>query len=123
MKAFGLGVAAFFTGILSVVGSEVTSFIWLDIGTMDLTGNFFLLVVVPAHLIAQGVVISLFAPLYRNNPKVYLAIHTVVAMGLYGAFLNFAANPVSDILVYEVSTLGTILFWSFVNRGRIFRST
>ena len=120
MKAFGLGLATFFAGIFSVVASEGLSFIWLDLGPMDLTGNFFMLVVIPAHLIAQGIFVSLGAPLLRKNARLHVGIYAFAALLLYGWFLNFAFNPLSDILVYLASTSVTIAFWCFINRKRIF---
>lgn len=120
MKTLGIGFLVFLGAFVFVVLSELAVVFWLETAPMDITGNIFLTAVGPAHLIVQGLVISIIAPVLRRKAGLFVGLYIAFTLGLYILMLSAFENPLGDILRYEISTIFAASVWLFINRRRIF---
>ena len=102
-------------GLICAPLMEFGTLFWFEAlpAGMDLTGNYFLMVVLPVALVLHFVVAlalwKVFEPAPRQGAAIFLATH-VVAQAL---LLNQFNNPVGDILSYclvLMVTGGGVLF-------------
>lgn len=117
--AYGLIIAV--CAFASVIGSELLVVEWLKVAPFDVTASIFLTAVVPVHLVVQGLIISVIAPLLRRKAWLFIGLYLAVALGFYVTMLSAFANPMADIIRYELSTIVTVALWLLVNRGRVFK--
>ncbi len=120
MKNFAFGLLIIICARISVIASELLAIEWLAMAPFDATGSLFLSVVIPIHLLVQGIIVSGIAVLMRRQAWLFIGVYAVVAMTAYGMMLLNFANPVADVVRYELSTLVAISIWVTVNRRRIF---
>ena len=120
IKTIAAGIVVALSALIFVVASEFLVVAWLQASTFDITGNFFLTGVAPVHFIVQGAIISATAPLLRRQPILLVGIYLVISLGSYFAMLSEFANPMADIIRYEISALISAVVWLFINRKRIF---
>ena len=87
-------------GLLSAPLTDALSILWMNLAPadLDLTGSYFLSVVLPAvlflHLVMACVLWKAFEPEPTRNPVIYVATHAVAQ----AAMLNLFNNPAADIL-------------------------
>jgi|GEM_PF-5052810 len=93
-----------FAGFLSMAITEVAagvllSFMPLD---LDLTGNIFLSVVVPAVLLTQVLMALIFWKAFEPNPIRNSVIYVLAHAGFQTVELASFGNPTADIIAYVV---------------------
>lgn len=96
-------------GLLSAPLMDLGSVAWMQMmpPSIDLTANYFAMVVLPVALILHFAVALICWKAFEPSPLagsvVYLGTH-LVAQAL---MLNLLLNPLADILVYDLILLGT----------------
>lgn len=96
-------------GLLSAPLMDLGSVAWMQMmpPSIDLTANYFAMVVLPVALILHFTVALVCWKAFEPSPLagsvVYLGTH-LVAQAL---MLNLLLNPLADILVYDLILLGT----------------
>ena len=96
-------------GLLSAPLMDLGSVAWMQMlpPTLDLTANYFAMVVLPVAMILHFAVALLFWKAFEPSPGkgsvVYLGTH----LAAQAAWLSMFLNPIADILVYDLVLLGT----------------
>lgn len=89
-------------GLLSAPLTDLLGIYWMGLAPadLDLTGSYYLSVVVPAvlflHLLMALVLWKLFERDPTRNPIIYVATHVIAQV----AMLNVFGNPTADIAIY-----------------------
>jgi hypothetical protein len=87
-------------GLLHSIITDMLIITWLSMGVGDITGNYFMLAILPAEIIAVGITTLVLMKAYKYNPRVNLALYVVVGALAHSAMLNMLANPLADIAAY-----------------------
>jgi hypothetical protein len=108
---------AIFAGFVGAVLTEVLSFVAMNVApsAVDLTGNFFVSVLIPVVLcvhVAMALAFwKAFEPNPLRNPLLFIASHAVFQSAELATF----GNPTRDILIYVaiIVVSGTLVSWVF----------
>ncbi|MCB1683620.1 MAG: hypothetical protein R3E82_14025 [Pseudomonadales bacterium] len=94
-------------GLLSAPLTDLLGIYWMGLAPadLDLTGSYYLSVVIPTvlflHLLMAVVLWKLFAREPTRNPVIYVATHVIAQAGMLNAF----GNPTADIATYATIVL------------------
>lgn len=109
--------ALILAGLLSMPLMEVFSVLWLQAApvSLDLTANYFLMVVLPAALVLHFLMAVLLWKAFEPNPKiggaVYLGTHIITQV----TELTLLGNPLADVVSYGLVLLfsGSLILYVF----------
>lgn len=94
-------------GLLSAPLTDLLGIFWLSMAPadLDLTGSYYLSVVLPAvlflHLLMALLLWKLFERQPTRNPIIYVTTHVIAQ----AAMLNALGNPAADIAIYATVVL------------------
>ena len=96
-------------GLLSAPLMEVLSVIWMRTApmAMDLTANYFAMVVLPAALVLHFVIALLLWKAFEPNPKVGGAIYLGTHIATQASILTYLGNPAADVALFCLTLLGS----------------
>lgn len=100
MKTALFALLVILVGLLHSIITDMLIIAWLSVGVGDVTGNYFLLAILPAEIIAVGITTLVLMKAYKHSPRINLALYVVVAALAHSAMLNMLANPAADIAAY-----------------------
>jgi hypothetical protein len=104
-------------GLLSMPLMEVFSMLWFRVApaNLDLTANYFLMVVLPAALVLHFLMALLLWKAFEPSPKtggaVYLGTHITAQV----IELSYLGNPLADVVSYGLVLLlsGSLILFVF----------
>lgn len=103
-----------FVVLISIVSPVIGDMLmvgWLSLGVADVTGNYFLLGILPIEMVAVGMTTLALFTAYKHRATLYMPLYLVASVVVHFFYLQFLGNPMSDIGAYLAGVLIGCAIW------------